>query len=102
MGTNLGVKAVRINGQPIIQLSARGIQPTVPQGKRLIAIVNNGMLTIAPDVTDPSDYAEIYHSYSQGKFLAMDLYLLDESKVPECPDTGPLQRYLVFRKQSSG
>ena len=87
MGTYLGVTAVQRNGQPV-QLYTGSTQPTVPQGKRLIAIMDNGVWKIAPDVTRPSEYAEFHRNYSQGNWLAMKLYLLDESKVAECPDEG--------------
>lgn len=87
MAKYLGVRAVEAKGQKIQgHLSEK--QPIVPNGKRLIAILQNGVWKIAPDVTHPAEYAELYKSYSQGNFLGGELYLLDENLLAQCPDEG--------------
>lgn len=87
MGTYLGVKAVEAKGKKI-QDHLSETQPVVPIGKRLVAIPENGLWKIAPDVTHPQEYAALYGSYARGNFLRGKLYLLDEKLVAECPDEG--------------
>ena len=87
MGTYLGVNAVRAKGQKIGTISGTS-QPHIPAGKRLIGIPNNGVWEIAPDLTHPSEYAAFYESYAGGHWLGVELYLLDEGRVAECPDEG--------------
>lgn len=82
----LGVNAVKKKGES--QGLAFGTQPFVPMGKRLVAIVNNGVYQVAPDVTESREYDHFYESYAQGHWLRMDLYLLPEDLVKECPDEG--------------
>jgi len=86
MGSYLGVKAVEAKGKIVYAMN--GAQPNIPNGNRLIAVLSNGLWKIAPDVTDPSEFKSFYGYYSQGYYLSMELYLLPESQVAECPDEG--------------
>lgn len=82
----LGVNAVIKCGKRIGQ--AQETQPSTPAGNRLIAIINNGLWQLAPDVSSPGDYNELYRAYSAGAYLDMILYLLPESEVEQCPNEG--------------
>lgn len=86
----LGVTAVRAKGTMIEErsFSPKADQPPVPKGKRLVAICRNAAWEVAPDVTDPSDYRELCETQEEGLYDSYDLYLLDETEVPACPDEG--------------
>ncbi len=88
MGTYLGVRAVEHLGRPTNLSYNSNNQPLIPSGKRLIAVMNNGLYKIAPDVTRPSEYKEFYDCYAKGIWIAMHLYLLEENEVTKCPDEG--------------
>jgi hypothetical protein len=87
MGKYFGVKAVRAKGQKL-EVGFGKSQPRVPSGKRLVGIPNNGAYEVAQDLTNPSDYDALFGSYMRGNWLGCDLYLLEESRVAECPDEG--------------
>ncbi len=90
MGTYLGVRAVERLGKPVYSHSSR---PEIPSGQRLIAVMDNGLYKIAPDVTRPSEYKEFYDCYAQGQWIEMHLYLLEEDKVAQCPDEGRVYKF---------
>lgn len=84
MGTYHGVNAVKANGNKL-QIP-RGTKPDCPDGCYLVAIVNNGVWAIAPDVTDPQEFKQFYDSYSQGNWLSFDVYSV-KNEI-QCPDEG--------------
>ncbi|HEY4514986.1 MAG TPA: hypothetical protein VJJ22_02400 [Candidatus Paceibacterota bacterium] len=61
-----------------------GEHPRVHSGKRLIAVLYNGMRKLAPDVTSNGEWREFYGQYYGGHWLSMDLYEVDESAVDRC------------------
>lgn len=86
MGTYLGVNAVKNHG--VYMGYAQEQKPITPPNNRLVAVLNNGVWQVAPDVTRDSEYKHFFDSYAQGNWLAMQLYRLEESKVALCPDEG--------------
>lgn len=65
----------------------------MPSGFRLIGIVSKGLYSIAPDLTDISEFNTYYEAYNSGIYLKIDLYLLEEGLVPQCPDEGRVSNY---------
>jgi len=84
--TYYGVKAVVQKGQRIDSATER--QPPVYSDDVLVAIINNGLWAVAPDVTDAREYSHFYGSYAQGYWLNFDLYNLPKKEIPNCPDEG--------------
>lgn len=86
MGQYLGVTAVEEKGEHIGTM--RKDQPQIPQDQRLIAIVSNGLWKVAPDVTSSSEYDHFFQSYRKGSWVKIDLFLLHENEIENCPDEG--------------
>lgn len=89
MGTYLGVNAVKKyagNYGPIKHPNEK--QPDVPPGCFLVVIVCNGVWSIAPEVTDKSEYDEFYNSFRAGNWLSFEIYAVNESDRDKCPDEG--------------
>ena len=89
MGTYLGVNSVvKYAGAfgPIIHVNEK--QPEVPKGRFLVAVVCNGVWSIAPEVTDEIEYNELYNSYCAGNWLSFKLYAIKEEDRDKCPDEG--------------
>ena len=61
-------------------------QPAVAQGRRLIAVVNNGEWQSAIDVTFRASYDRVYRRFREGIWKRMDLYSLDERRAAELED----------------
>ena len=85
MGTYLGVNAVIEKGE---QVTMYNDKPQKPKGTFLVAIVCNGIWSIAPEVTDQREYDEFYNSYCQGNWLSFKVYAVNESDRDNCPDEG--------------
>jgi hypothetical protein len=98
--TYLGVTEVAKRG---IRVERGSKQPTVASGEELIAVLNNGLWSTAPIVTDPSEYRHFYDQYHQGFWLGMDLYRLPKSEVPNCPDEGrvDVETYKAILKEKA-
>ncbi len=60
--------------------------PRVPDGSRLVAVVNNGEWQSAVDVTYPSVYQKVSRRYQEGIWKAMELYLIDERRAVQIED----------------
>jgi len=89
MGTYLGVNAVikhAGNYGPINHPNEK--QPDIPDGRFLVAVVCNGVWSIAPEVTDKREYDEFYNSYCQGNWLSFKVYAVKEEDRDKCPDEG--------------
>ena len=85
MGTYLGVNAVKEHGE---QINADDKQPRIPPGKFLVAIICNGIWSIAPEVTPESEYDEFHRDYCAGHWLSFKVYAVNESDRDNCPDEG--------------
>lgn len=84
----LGVNAVKSKGTKIFARPS-----SMPSGFRLIGIVSKGLYSIAPDLTDISEFNYYYEAYNSGSYIKFDLYLLEEGLVPVCPDEGKVSNY---------
>lgn len=60
--------------------------PHIPEGSRLVAIVNNGEWQSAVDVTYPAVYQKVGRRFQDGTWKVMDLYLIDEHRAAEIED----------------
>jgi hypothetical protein len=60
--------------------------PQIPEGSRLVAVVNNGEWQSALDVTFPTVYQRVRRRYQEGTWTAMDLFLIDERRAAEIED----------------
>ena len=85
MGTYYGVKAVMEKGEHVTIYNDR---PQKPNDTFLVAIVCNGIWSIAPEVTDKREYDEFYNSYCAGNWLSFKVYAVKESDRNTCPDEG--------------
>jgi len=85
MGTYLGVNAVIKHGE---QIHTYDKQPQIPSGKFLVAIICNGIWSIAPEVTHESEYDEFHRAYCAGLWLSFKVYAVNESDRDICPDEG--------------
>jgi hypothetical protein len=92
MARYLSVVAVQQQGRRIARYepcdasSISTDQPIVPEGERLIAVVNNGEWQSAVDVTFPAFYDRIFSRYRQGTWKVMELYALDDDVARELED----------------
>jgi len=92
MARYLAVVAVQREGLKIAGHGAgdgpplEAAQPDVAQGKRLVAVVNNGEWQSAIDVTFPGAYDRVYRRYREGIWKGLDLYCLDEKRADELED----------------
>lgn len=93
MARHFAVLAVQTEGQKLSHSvidKADGTHlpapPQIPDGIRLVAVVNNGEWQAAVDVTYPDVYQRIGRRYQQGIWKAMDLYLIDESRAIQIED----------------
>lgn len=83
MGTYYDVGKTKEIGRSVRRPTG-GKQPRIPNGHRLLAIMDNMMFKVCPDVTSPDEYAEFYGPYSQGLWVTMDLFLVPEHRLEEC------------------
>ena len=60
--------------------------PQIPEGSRLVAVVNNGEWQSALDVSFPTVYQRVRRRYQEGTWKAMDLFLIDEQRATEIED----------------
>lgn len=60
--------------------------PEIPQGFRLIAVVNNGEWQSAIDVSHPSYFERIRHRCAERVWTEMALYLIDEDRAAQIED----------------
>jgi hypothetical protein len=93
MARQFSVLAVQAEGRklppPAIDTAdghRRPDSPLIPEGSRLVAVVNNGEWQSALDVTYPSVYQKIYRRYQEGVWSTMDLYLIDEHRADQIED----------------
>lgn len=90
MARHFSVPAVQAEGQKILTGGMDGThlpaQPSVPEGSRLVAVVNNGEWQSAVDVTYPDIYRKVGRRYQDGTWKAMDLYLIDERRAVQIED----------------
>lgn len=77
----LDASAVEARGQHF-NIPLTEIQPSVPSGQRLVAILTCGRTSIALDVSDPRDYRNAFCTH--GNMFAIRLFWLDEDQVPRC------------------
>ena len=87
MGTYYGVKAVEEIGTPVVAVPMNE-QPPIPTGNILVAVMCNGIWSIAPDVTDKKEYEAFVKDYNQGNWLKMRSYLVPDEQIKNCPDEG--------------
>jgi hypothetical protein len=87
---HFSVLAVQAEGQKILLDEADGTQvpapPRVPEGSRLVAVVNNGEWQSAVDVTYPDVYQKVSRRYLEGIWKAMELYLIDDLRAVQIED----------------
>ena len=81
MGTYYRCKEVERVGQRVSWDSYNGVQPQIPAGKRLIAIMDRLLYKAAPDVTDPNEFKHFFDQYAEGQFVGMLLYLVGEDQL---------------------
>jgi hypothetical protein len=94
MARHFAVLAVQAEGQrlsdAVIDTAGGGTHlpapPRIPEGSRLVAVVNNGEWQSAVDVTYPAVYQRISRRYQEGIWKAMDLYLIDERRADQIED----------------
>jgi hypothetical protein len=93
MARYLAVLAVQAEGQRISLPAIDGANddplpdlPKIPEGRRLVAVVNNGDWQSALDVTFPTVYQRLHRRYRDGTWKAMDLYLIDEHRAAQIED----------------
>jgi hypothetical protein len=92
MARYLAVTAVQQQGRKISHPDAgrsddgRSDPPTVPDGRRLVAVVNNGEWQAAIDVTFPTFYERVHRRFREGVWKELDLYLIDAERVAEIED----------------
>lgn len=86
MGEYYGVKAVLKKGRLMGRMTDR--PPFVLSSEVLVGIADNGVNTIAADLTDKTEYDHFYGTYAKGHYLRIDLYVLPRSEIPNCPDEG--------------
>src|SRR5258708_39844951 len=60
--------------------------PRIPEGNRLVAVVNNGEWQSALDVTFPTSYHSVYRRYREGTWKAMELFFIDEQRAAQIED----------------
>jgi hypothetical protein len=60
--------------------------PRIPDGDRLVAVVNNGTWQSALDVTYPTTYAQVYRRYRDGTWKAMELFFVPEQRAAQIED----------------
>src|SRR6266404_1034153 len=60
--------------------------PRIPDGNRLVAVVNNGEWQSALDVTFPTFYHSVYRRYREGTWKAMELFFIDEQRAAQIED----------------
>ena len=65
-------------------------RPIVPDGKRLISVLDRGIDKIAVDVTSVFDYKAMYQYYYSGAAIQMNLYNLDKNDADSCVNDGKL------------
>jgi len=84
----LAVIPVQTEGRPVPAeaAAADGGPPAVPEGSRLVAVVNNGEWQSALDVTYPDNYAALRKRCRDGVWKEMRLYLLDEERAAAIED----------------
>jgi hypothetical protein len=71
--------------------SAPADPPEIPEGFRLIAVVNNGDWQSAIDVTHPSYFARIRRRCAERVWTEMALYLVDEERAGQIEDGRRIQ-----------
>ncbi len=90
MARHFSVLAIQAEGRKIPIDRADGthlpVPPRVPDGNRLVAVVNNGEWQSAVDVTYPAVYQKVGRRYQEGIWKAMDLYLIDERRAVQIED----------------
>ena len=84
MGTYYGVNAVREKGVNLGSIMKE--QPSF--SGRLIGIASNREYEIAPDLTDKSEYDQMYDTYRRGHYLNVTLYSISEDELKNCPNKG--------------
>jgi hypothetical protein len=90
MARHFSVLAVQTEGQKLRIDRADGTDhpelPRVPDGSRLVAVVNNGEWQSAVDVTYPAVFQKVDRRYQDGIWKAMDLYLIDAQRADQIED----------------
>jgi len=93
MARHFAVLAVQTEGQKlshaVIERADRALlraPPPIPNGSRLVAVVNNGEWQSAVDVTYPAVYQRVGRRYQDGTWKVMDLFLIDERRAAEIED----------------
>lgn len=85
MARYLAVGTVQTEGRSIPR-PAPDLPPPIPDGSRLVAVVNNGEWQSALDVTFPAVYEKVHRRHQEGIWTAMDLYLIDARRADEIED----------------
>jgi|SRR6185312_5370832 hypothetical protein len=91
MARYLAVVAVQTEGRKVLGVNRPGDDvpaqaPRIPDGDRLVAVVNNGTWQSALDVTYPSTYERVYRRYRDGTWKAMELFFVPEQRAAQIED----------------
>jgi hypothetical protein len=91
MARHLHVISVQNEGRKLASwscddASAPADSPEIPEGFRLIAVVNNGEWQSAIDVTHPSYFERIRRRCAERVWTEMALYLIDEDRAAKIED----------------
>jgi hypothetical protein len=76
----LSVPGVQAEGTPM-PVPPDTIDPSVPPGQRMIAVVNNGEWQSALDVSHPDTYHRLRKRVAEGVWSDLRLYSLDEQRA---------------------
>lgn len=82
------VKCIKDKGVPLNKLSVLHGYEKLKKNDHIVAIMNNGLYAIAPDVTKKSDFKAFDDAYRQGYYLSMDLYKVSEEALGQCQGQG--------------
>ena len=88
MGTYLGVTAVKSKGKKVTIIEGQYPNEGYNSNNILVAIICNGIWSIAPEVTKISEFEQFYDDYSKGDWLKFEVYALPNSEIDNCPDEG--------------
>ena len=81
METYYDAEKVKAIGKPVWSGNK---QPRIPNGHRLLAVMDRLIHKACPDVTNPDEFAHFYENYRQGYWVKMSLFLVPESQLAEC------------------
>jgi hypothetical protein len=80
MALYLSVAPVQAEGETM-DLPPDNVDPVLPAGRRMIAVVSNGEWQAALDVSHPDTYQRLRRRVADGTWQALQLYSLDEDRA---------------------